>query len=120
MHSLGAFCKMEFGSCNPNPTSQCFPHTSSGYVDSGTFSTLGRLSGKLLGLIIIRFFLLGTLRKNVILLWDFVCLIFRLRGVPVAFSSIIFLPGLRSNIIDGQTLEGGYIMFSLENVQIRI
>ena len=83
-------------------------------IEDGLFSVGG------LQYFIIRFFLLGTLRKNVILLWDFVCLIFRLRGVPVAFSSIIFLPGLRSNIIDGQTLEGGYIMFSLENVQIRI
>jgi hypothetical protein len=27
--------------------------------------------------------LLGTLRKNVILLWDFVYYFFRLRGVPV-------------------------------------
>jgi hypothetical protein len=43
---------MAFGSCNPNPNSQCSPHTSSRYVDSGTFSTLGQLSGKLLGLII--------------------------------------------------------------------
>jgi hypothetical protein len=44
---------MAFGSCNPNPNSQCFPHTSSRYVDSGTFSTLWQLSGKLLGFIII-------------------------------------------------------------------
>ncbi len=69
-------------------------------IEDGLFSVGG------LQYFIIRFFLLGTLRKNVILLWDFVCLIFRLRGVPV--------------VIDGQTLEGGYIMFSLENVQTRI